>query len=67
MGEAGVEPALLFRKGILSPLRPDTNFEMPPVGLEPTSLERHWVLSPARLPFRHGGKLVRGKSAIGRP
>lgn len=31
------------------------SLEMPEVGLEPTHPCGHWILSPARLPFRHSG------------
>jgi hypothetical protein len=32
--------------------------EIPKVGLEPTRPCGHWILSPARLPFRHFGKVL---------
>ena len=32
--------------------------EVPEVGLEPTRPCGHWILSPARLPFRHSGRVV---------
>src|SRR5207248_4165346 len=34
--------------------RPDTG-NLPAEGLEPTRSCDHWILSPARLPFRHAG------------
>ena len=34
--------------------------EVPEVGLEPTQPEGHWILNPARLPFRHSGVGLNG-------
>src|ERR1700716_1643153 len=33
--------------------------DLPAEGLEPTRSCDHWILSPARLPFRHAGVLER--------
>ncbi len=30
---------------------------MPEVGVEPTRSYDHWFLRPARMPFRHSGKI----------
>src|SRR6266404_8701439 len=40
--------------------RPDTG-DLPAEGLEPTRSCDHWILSPARLPFRHAGVLEGAK------
>ena len=39
---------------------------MPKVGLEPTRTHVHWILSPARLPFRHFGYIVTHANRVGR-
>ena len=42
--------------------------QVPEVGVEPTRAEAHWILSPARLPFRHSGNTHRtNRSGIDLP
>src|SRR5947199_10514349 len=38
---------------------------LPAEGLEPTRSCDHWILSPARLPFRHAGVLESGAKEYG--
>ena len=42
---------------ILLPAEVPPMVRVPEVGVEPTRPEGHWILSPARLPFRHSGQL----------
>ncbi len=39
--------------------------QVPEVGVEPTPPEGDWILSPARLPFRHSGAATRPSNRIG--
>ena len=46
------------KKAATEPKIQDARREVPEVGLEPTLPCGNWILSPARLPFRHSGKSV---------
>ena len=45
----------LNNEGVVGSPYPTTPYKVPKVGLEPTRACAHWILSPARLPFRHSG------------
>ena len=42
-------------------------FLVPKVGLEPTRPCGHWILNPARLPFRHFGTMLPAARQIAAP
>ena len=60
-GEGGCRPKPLNQRRLVADSQPGTSAvtEVPKVGLEPTRVLPHRILSPARLPFRHFGDTVR--------
>ena len=48
-------PRSVKKKGVAASLYAATPYNLPEVGLEPTLSCDNWILSPARLPFRHSG------------
>ena len=50
------EKSKQFRRSNIVSAEVQPMASMPEVGVEPTRPEGHWILSPARLPFRHSGR-----------